>query len=1057
MNTVHTHLDSTVECLETRIAPAVVVWTGDVDGNWGTNSSGNTNWSGDVLPVDGDDLLFPLVAANRTNTNNLTGLDLHSITMGGVDYVISGNAISLTNGISDGSTAGANVLNLNIVLGFTETVTLSVASSTLTLGGVISGNGGIQKEGPGTLRLSGTQANTNATTTFINGGALELNKTAGVDAIAGPLVVGLNSGTEILRLLGADQIANTSSVTVFSGGIFDLNGNNETIASLQLRSNTSNAGSVTTGAATLTLGGNLSVIANGTGAVGASISGNLSLGNATRTFNIGDGTAAQDLNISAVISSGGFTKTGAGTLRLSGATSNTFTGTATVNDGVLELAKNGGAIAAIAIPNALVVGDDVGVGDATAKSNFSNQIADTASVTVSSDGAFQLPSGSDSIGALTLHTGTSSGASITTSGGGLTLGGDLNLVVTGTGAVGASINAPINLGSTARLIAVEDGNAAVDLDVTSVVSNGALTKSGPGTLRLGASNTYGGGTTVEDGTLLVDGTIGAVFVNGGILGGNGFVGAISASGGSVAPGSSPGKLTTNGNVALANGSTFSVELNGLIEVTEHDLLSVVGSVTLGGSLSVHTGFAPVDGNSFTIISNDGSDPVNGTFLGLPEGSIVDGGRHFYKISYVGGDGNDVVLIKVVLNPTISTDGHRATFTDADGDIVVVKTTVGKFSTDDILIRPTSDTSKGQLTMIDLSDNVGDFDGAKLTIEAVPGPEGGNGFANVGFINAPGTDLKIVTVDGDLGQIECGSGNGIALKSLTTQSIGELGLSTQVSGGILKSTFKGSVGKITVRGNVREGFLSVEGPEKAKIGKVLVTGSLIGGATANSGSIFSDAGIGSIRILGDVRSGTGESSGSIRTNGALGFVGISGQIVGQPDSNVLITAFGSVTEPTRGADVAIGSLTVLGSVERALILGGTNANSQALNADASIGRIVVNGSWTASSIATGVVAGADGFLGTSDDIKISGGGVRDRDGIFSQIAGITIKGQVFGTAGTTTDMFGIVSEQIRKAKISSAKLPFVAGERTNGDFFLIATTGLGATGLTSDFAILESIA
>ena len=60
------------ERLEDRTLPALVVWTGDVDANWSTNAGGtDTNWAGDVLPVDGDDLLFPLVAANFTNNNDI--------------------------------------------------------------------------------------------------------------------------------------------------------------------------------------------------------------------------------------------------------------------------------------------------------------------------------------------------------------------------------------------------------------------------------------------------------------------------------------------------------------------------------------------------------------------------------------------------------------------------------------------------------------------------------------------------------------------------------------------------------------------------------------------------------------------------------------------------------------------------------------------------------------------------------------------------------------------------------------------------------------------------
>ena len=83
---------------------------------------------------------------------------------------------------------------------------------------------------------------------------------------------------------------------------------------------------------------------NATSAV-ASITGNLDLDGDQRGFHVNDGTAAIDLDISAVISNGALAKTNAGTLRLDGSLANTYTGQTLVNGGTLELAKSGGVAA----------------------------------------------------------------------------------------------------------------------------------------------------------------------------------------------------------------------------------------------------------------------------------------------------------------------------------------------------------------------------------------------------------------------------------------------------------------------------------------------------------------------------------------------------------------------------------------------------------------------------------------------------------------------------------------------------------------------------------------
>ncbi len=79
------------------------------------------------------------------------------------------------------------------------------------------------------------------------------------------------------------------------------------------------------------------------------------------------------------------------------------------------------------------------------------------------------------------------------------------------------------------------------------------------------------------------------------------------------------------------------------------VLQVTGTVNLGGATldgSVAAGFSPTIGQQFTIIDNDGADAVVGTFAGAAEGGFVSLSGNTYQISYVGGDGNDVVLTRM---------------------------------------------------------------------------------------------------------------------------------------------------------------------------------------------------------------------------------------------------------------------------------------------------------------------------------------------------------------------------------------------------------------------------
>ncbi|MFC1759604.1 hypothetical protein ACFL2H_12700, partial [Planctomycetota bacterium] len=119
-------------------------------------------------------------------------------------------------------------------------------------------------------------------------------------------------------------------------------------------------------------------------------------------------------------------------------------------------------------------------------------------------------------------------------------------------------------------------------------------------------------------------------------------------GGRVAPGLSPGILNVGG--ADFEIGVFAVELAGRTAGNGpgfHDQLNVTGTVTIDPQtileLTVPIDFQPFTNDVYVIIRNDGVDPVAGQFQGLSPDTVVAISGHEFSISYVGGDGNDVVL------------------------------------------------------------------------------------------------------------------------------------------------------------------------------------------------------------------------------------------------------------------------------------------------------------------------------------------------------------------------------------------------------------------------------
>ena len=226
------------------------------------------------------------------------------------------------------------------------------------------------------------------------------------------------------------------------------------------------------------------------------------------------------------------------------------------------------------------------------------------------------------------------------------------------GSGNATVNADgglLTLGAVGGATRTLTVGGAGDTSVGGVIgtTTGTLVKNGGGTLTLGAVNTYTGVTTINAGRVQVDGSTstGAVTVAAGsVLGGSGTMGGAVTVTGTIQPGAPPGRLTSAALTMSAN-STYRIDIGGTTVVTQYSQGRVSGSVaTILTNVTLNLvkigSFTPTTGQTFTILDKVGAGAIVGTFNGLAEAATISnflGSGLNARISYVGGDGNDIVI------------------------------------------------------------------------------------------------------------------------------------------------------------------------------------------------------------------------------------------------------------------------------------------------------------------------------------------------------------------------------------------------------------------------------
>ena len=394
---------------------------------------------------------------------------------------------------------------------------------------------------------------------------------------------------------------------------------------------------------------------------------------------------------------------------------------------------------------------------------------------------------------------------------------------------------------------------------------------------------------------------------------------------------------------------------------------------------------------------------------------------------IGGTGvHEIRGIAVVPEQAVAVNGRTATFTDADGDLVTVTSSKGSFEIADFQLVQAGDGF--QLRTLNLSDDGTEFSGATISVTATRSATGGDGLVNVGYVNATGVDLGVVTVEGDLGQIDAGDAvtSTPALASLFVQSIGLLGTSTQGTPPDSESAFVGGVGAINVRFGIVDSSITVSGGDDGDLRKLKVGASLDDVDVTVSGSIGSvDQGTapGLFKLTGGLVVAGSVTDSAIDVGDTLSKLRIGGNL-----DDTRIRVEGTAAPLTNRLATAIGGATIGGSVIDSSLLVGTQEN----NADVRVGFVIARGNWVASDLAIGVDDGADNSYGTVDDVLLTNNTVD----IIARISKIKVAGQVVGTPTPTTDGFGFVAEQIDVFKVGSTRFPLTTGK----DSFVVGSTG-----------------
>jgi fibronectin-binding autotransporter adhesin len=574
----------------------------------GVSGTGNVTFQGGTVTSAG-----PLVHAGSTHVADF-GWVLGQFSGGG--------PLTLLGRLETGDSAFASLAGtgqLSILFGGTLTVGSDDTSTAFT--GPITGAGSLTKVGNGRLTLAGPSLH--SATTRVAAGTLRIGDgVAAPPAILGPIVNDAALEFFPAANIGIAGLTGSGTLAVLGGSV--ASGLNPLAHS---GATTVSAGAFLGGS--FPDGGPLTIAAGGqvdsVEAVIASLSGGGQFNFGTLT--VGGGNT--DTTFTGPLTGGVLRKVGTGLLVLGSPA--VHGGTTLVTAGTLRFGDGASAPGPIFAP--IIVDGAL---------EFHATTGTTLSGSVSGPGSVRVLGGSVTGNAPFAH-----GGPTVVDGGALrgAFQGNGSLAIAAAGRVDALSGVFTSLAGAGTLDII--GNVAVGLGGASSTFTGPIggvgpvAKLGTGTVMLTGPIATAGGVEHVEGTLVVNGPVAGPMT--------------VVAGANLVPGLGAITLAT-GSLALSGSMPF--EILGAAPGSQYDQVVVTGTVTLAGAPLVLEGtYVPVGGNAFTLIANDGVDPVSGTFAGLAEGSTRVFNGTTLRISYVGGTGNDVVLTAIPAAATFDWSGQ----------------------------------------------------------------------------------------------------------------------------------------------------------------------------------------------------------------------------------------------------------------------------------------------------------------------------------------------------------------------------------------------------------------